>query len=46
MALFIGELAHQSGRLNTAKVGVLVGSAISAAPGMGLLIRALPPRQG
>ena len=44
MALFIAGLALQDDGLDTAKVGVLVGSAISAALGVGLLIRTLPKK--
>jgi NhaA family Na+:H+ antiporter len=46
MALFIAELALQSDALDTAKVGVLVGSALSALLGVGLLIRTLPKKAG
>ncbi len=42
MALFIAGLALQNDALDTAKVGVLFGSAISAVLGVGLLIRTLP----
>ena len=42
MALFIAGLALQDDGLDTAKVGVLVGSAISGVLGVGLLIRTLP----
>ena len=42
MALFIAGLALQDDALDTAKVGVLFGSAISAVLGVGLLIRTLP----
>jgi len=42
MALFIGSLAFGDEGLNTAKMGVLAGSAISAILGMGLLLRVLP----
>jgi len=42
MALFIADLALQDEGLDTAKVGVLVGSAISGVLGVGLLIRTLP----
>ena len=41
-ALFIAELALSGEGLDTAKVGVLVGSTICAALGVGLLIRTLP----
>lgn len=46
MALFIAELALQSDALDTAKVGVLAGSALSALLGVGLLIRTLPKKTG
>ena len=44
MALFIAELALPDDGLDTAKVGVLVGSAISAVLGVGLLIWTLPKK--
>jgi Na+:H+ antiporter, NhaA family len=44
MALFIAGLALQGDLLNTAKVGVLVGSAVSAVVGIGLMIRTLPKK--
>ena len=44
MALFIAGLALQDDVLDTAKIGVLVGSAISAVLGVGLLIRTLPKK--
>ena len=44
MALFIAGLALQNDGLDTAKVGVLVGSAISAVLGVGLLIWTLPKK--
>lgn len=43
MALFIDALAFGDEGLNTAKMGVLAGSAISAMLGMGLLLRVLKP---
>lgn len=46
MALFIAELALQQDQLDTAKVGVLLASAISAALGLGLLLRTLPRDTG
>lgn len=42
MALFVAELALDDELLVTAKIGVLAGSALSAALGMGLLMRLLP----
>lgn len=42
MALFIDGLAFGADGLDTAKTGVLVGSAISAVLGMGLLVWTLP----
>ncbi|CAD73301.1 MAG TPA: Na+/H+ antiporter NhaA [Rhodopirellula baltica] len=42
MALFIDGLAFGADGLDTAKTGVLVGSAISAIAGMGLLLWTLP----
>tara|TARA_R110002049_G_scaffold72490_7_gene187533 strand:- start:104888 stop:106210 length:1323 start_codon:yes stop_codon:yes gene_type:complete len=44
MALFIDGLAFGAQGLDTAKVGVLVGSAISAVAGIGLLMLTLPKR--
>jgi Na+:H+ antiporter, NhaA family len=45
MALFIASLAITGPTLGAAKAGILVGSALSAACGMGLLVWALPRRQ-
>jgi NhaA family Na+:H+ antiporter len=47
MALFIAGLALDGAALNAAKVGVLVGSAIAAVAGVGLLVAVLrpPPRE-
>jgi Na+:H+ antiporter, NhaA family len=42
MALFIAGLALADEALNYSKVGILVGSAVSAALGMGLLLATLP----
>ena len=42
MAIFIAGLALSDAQLETAKVGILVGSGLSAALGMGLLWRLLP----
>jgi NhaA family Na+:H+ antiporter len=42
MALFIASLALQEPSLDTAKVGVLAGSALSAVLGLGLLSWTLP----
>ena len=42
MALFIAGLALTDEALNYSKVGILVGSAVSAALGMGLLLATLP----
>jgi len=42
MALFISGLALSGPLLEAAKVGVMAGSALSAAVGMGLLIVFLP----
>jgi len=42
MALFIASLALDGALLNAAKVGVLAGSALSAAAGVSILILALP----
>ncbi len=44
MALFIDGLAFGADGLDTAKTGVLVGSAISAVAGIGLLLWTLPRR--
>ncbi len=44
MALFIEGLAFGSTAIDTAKTGVLVGSALSAIAGMGLLLWTLPAR--
>ena len=46
MALFISELALEGEGLETAKVGVLIGSAICAVLGVGLLIKILPQPVG
>jgi len=42
MAIFIASLALESELLDTAKVGILAGSALAAALGMGLLYKLLP----
>jgi NhaA family Na+:H+ antiporter len=42
MSLFIATLALSDGALDAAKVGILMGSAVSAAGGMGLLFWLLP----
>ncbi|GAA4453910.1 Na+/H+ antiporter NhaA [Novipirellula rosea] len=44
MALFIDGLAFGAEGLDTAKTGVLVGSAVSAVAGVGLLLWTLPKR--
>ena len=44
MALFIANLALPDAALSAAKVGILVGSLVSAVLGMALLLRALPAR--
>jgi NhaA family Na+:H+ antiporter len=42
MAIFIASLALEGALLDTAKVGILAGSALAAAIGMGLLYQLLP----
>lgn len=42
MAIFIASLALEGELLDTAKVGILTGSALAAALGMGLLYKLLP----
>jgi len=46
MSLFIAGLALQSDLLDDAKIGILVGSTISAILGCAILIAALPSRPG
>jgi NhaA family Na+:H+ antiporter len=43
MALFIAGLALQGDALNSAKVGILGGSALSGLVGVALLLWSLPP---
>jgi Na+:H+ antiporter, NhaA family len=42
MALFIAELALKDALLDIAKVGIIIGSAVAAALGMGVLVWTLP----
>ena len=44
MAFFIASLALSAELLDAAKVGILVGSLLSAIAGMGLLMTLLPKR--
>ncbi len=46
MSLFIASLALEGGLLDSAKIGILGGSAVSAAVGLGVLILWSPPQPG